>query len=649
MSFKILGIEVLEKCSDNHSKNLIENHVYTFFKDYVFKENEIIFNGQELDLYSNDYDKNISLSAIVGKNGSGKSTIVELVIKAINNFFYYYSVENPKKKYHPVSFVENLNVNLFYQGEKEEIYKLSINEDRHRVYKFLKDGNTYSNPSPCDIELEDFFYTEVLNYSLYAFNEKVENEEWVSPLFHKNDGYQTPVVLNPFRSNGIIDVNKENDLVFQRLLSNLFRYDFDDKLNLNLTDNLSVSKLILSLKKDKDKVFYDVYDNEKHIKVDSINLSDLEHLDKAKLLGVVYEAFLEEEFNSEIKSKIILDKVAHYVLAKLVSISLKYDDYKTNFFDKEKKDFQNIHDYLAKLKDDKSHITLKLRQVLNYLKYNHIDFDITNDKNDFGVVDLAKRIYDLSSENILPFLPPPIFDIDIELIPMEGKTKDPIYFRTLSSGEKQLIYFVNSIYYHLLNLDSVHNNEISDRTSYKYVSIILEEIELYFHPDYQRKLISRLISGLKKINFEGIKAFHFLFVTHSPFILSDMPSNCILKLNGNGTQNTETIKTFGANIHDLLNDSFFFENEVYIGEFARKKIDDVILFIKNEKEITRTQKELKKNYELIKLIDEPIIKNKLLEMFNEKYSGFSESENLQKELIRSLAEKYGHKINFNEK
>lgn len=35
---------------------------------------------------------------------------------------------------------------------------------------------------------------------------------WVSGIFHKNDGYMTPLVLTPFRSCGNININSENKL-----------------------------------------------------------------------------------------------------------------------------------------------------------------------------------------------------------------------------------------------------------------------------------------------------------------------------------------------------------------------------------------------------------------------------------------------------
>ena len=80
---------------------------------------------------------------------------------------------------------------------------------------------------------EDFFYTLVNNYSHYAYNLKDFSDEinkgsggnseeekyWLYRVFHKNDGYQTPISLHPYRMWGNIDVNREKELSDQRLLS----------------------------------------------------------------------------------------------------------------------------------------------------------------------------------------------------------------------------------------------------------------------------------------------------------------------------------------------------------------------------------------------------------------------------------------------
>lgn len=42
---------------------------------------------------------------------------------------------------------------------------------------------------------------------------------WIEALFHKNDGYRTPIVLNPFRERGNIDINVETELAEQRSIA----------------------------------------------------------------------------------------------------------------------------------------------------------------------------------------------------------------------------------------------------------------------------------------------------------------------------------------------------------------------------------------------------------------------------------------------
>jgi predicted ATP-binding protein involved in virulence len=112
---------------------------------------------------------------------------------------------------------------------------------------------------------------------------------------------------------------------------------------------------------------------------------------------------------------------------------------------------------------------------------------------------------------------------------------------------------------------------------YKNISIILDEIEIYYHPDMQRELTSNILSALENIKEKGevgIESIHIIYLTHSPFILSDIPSSNILRLN-NGKVEIVDIQTFGANIHDLLANDFFLKKG-FMGEFSQNEINNVI-------------------------------------------------------------------------
>ncbi|HCM33401.1 AAA family ATPase [Chryseobacterium sp.] len=151
MSLKIIALEVLETCDSKHSKNLIKNNPYIFYKNYNFIRkggNETIeLITEDFDLYSKDSKPNINISAIVGKNGSGKSTIIELLIKAINNLFYKYKEDNKNKVFHPVDKVIGIEVNIYYKIG-QNIFKLYINDTDYKTfqYRYIKSQKHYDAP-----------------------------------------------------------------------------------------------------------------------------------------------------------------------------------------------------------------------------------------------------------------------------------------------------------------------------------------------------------------------------------------------------------------------------------------------------------------------------------------------------------------------
>lgn len=339
MSFKIIALEILEGCDNKHSKLLEKNKLYYFYNDYSIKSDKIAVK-ENFNIYSflddaQQSDLTINISAIVGKNGMGKSTIVEFIIKAINNLFYRYREDNKEEEFHKVDKVEGLELNIYYQKNKS-IYRLYIINDKYKVFKY--DENNENPREQSDFKLDDFFYTEVINYSLYAYNSNQEGN-WIDKIFHKNDGYQTPIVLNPWRKEGNIDINTENFLVFQRLLANLLKYDAQNKLNLNLGDNnLSAEYILLKLRNEIDENGKNYY-QEKAQKEWKIDLSIFDDNFREKLIkDLINRLYKNKKINSEIDSKIV-EFSKCYVLYKIISICKKYDDYRDENIDFSVTDF----------------------------------------------------------------------------------------------------------------------------------------------------------------------------------------------------------------------------------------------------------------------------------------------------------------------
>ena len=492
-----------------------------------------------------------------------------------------------------------------------------------------------------DFKLKNLFYTEVVNYSHYAYNSK-EIGEWIDGLFHKNDSYQTPLVLNPMREEGNFDINTENDLVKQRLLSNLLRKkETEDNADFRkFGDNIEAYELKLEEGKKKSIVKYGYDKSIKKDKIIEVDIFD----SYFKLSDLIIDQLLSYYF----KKEIVADKKHEhyeisksYILYKIISISTKYEEYsgyKDYFVEAQKKyevlkdndflDNEEEKEELAKIRGtfpivflqdlvgDNSHITFKLKQTLNYLVNDYLHYS-SHGMKPYDIEDLSGKINDLKTESnsIIELIPPPIFKTDIILKPINGVEKEDIPFSSLSSGEKQLIYSVSSILYHLINLNSVSQNKIQ----YRNINLVLEEIELYFHPEYQKKYILYLLNSIKRINLDRTDSINIILATHSPFILSDIPASNILFLDKGSPVKLIDRQTFGANIHDLLADSFFFGNKeddkALVGDFAKKKIEEVIkwLLIRDVKVRDPSKKEEYKK--IIDLIGEPIVRHKLTEMY----------------------------------
>lgn len=631
MNLKVIALKACDGTDPNFTKVLKIDNLYFFYTNYrieVIEGIETIIEDNTLqcpDLYKIK-NINVNISAIVGRNGSGKSSIIDLLFRAINNIAYnfkFVSGDLNKTITADLEIVKNLNVVFYFHTDR--YYKIIVKEDNFTVYAFDKNGKINSTPEK-DFSLKRLFYTEAVNYSHYAYNSLeygyFEGErfvDWLQQLFHKNDSYQTPVVLNPMRTHGNFDINRENDLVRQRLLANLLR-PADGKLNFrNFGDNLIADRITVELKKSKDIVYYIRKDANGEKISRTFRLSIFRNEERNDLVKILMSELVDvKNFNIELFNEKKYKVARAYIVYKVVSICLKYEDYFKYLLPKHKGfSSEYFGELITKLKSDDSHVTFKLRQSLNYLKHDYINYGY--EKKELSISEISNAIakqINKKDSSVLSFIPPPIFDIQIIL---KSQNQKEVKFESLSSGEKQLIYMVSSLLYHLYNIDSV----IDDKINYENINIILEEIELYFHPELQRSFIKYFLDSVERINLKKIKSINICFVTHSPFVLSDIPSSNIMflkVLDGESIQLLEKRHSFGANIHELLGDSFFME-EGYIGAFAQNKINETIKWInrnqKKRESLRLFLKNKKYHQEIINLIDEPILKVKLAEMISQ--------------------------------
>lgn len=168
--------------------------------------------------------------------------------------------------------------------------------------------------------------------------------------------------------------------------------------------------------------------------------------------------------------------------------------------------------------------------------------------------------------------------------------------------------------------------------AYNRVNVILEEIELYFHPEMQRNFLLYLLDGLRQMYMDGIKAVSFLIVTHSPFVLSDIPGTNIMTLK-DGVQQHLDLQSFGANIHDMLNTNFFMKDgcKGLFSEWVVKRIIQVLnMYCEgNGSAEDCGESSWQQNYPkekllgLIMTIDEPIVQRVLLDKYDATFGNKS--------------------------
>lgn len=677
IDFKIIAIRPGSECSKDYTKILTSGEIYYFYEGYNITESKISCKKRPMDSlfnFGNDHPK-VNVSAIVGKNGTGKSTIIELLFMAINNItshFFYHHVRSVIPKLKPI---EGLEVDLFIQRD-DKIYLFSLNGLKDQIVQYSRVENTsdflVDQMDDNIIHLSEFFYSIAVNYSHYSLNSN-QFGSWIQKLFHKNDGYQTPLVINPMRTAGNIDINEENHLVMARLLTNLLAPVKNTKEHWKITENQSAKSLTIKLNVEKVKVIYYEQIQEKGPnQYKPVTFSnDYFKVVSRSLMKIVYEEFGQAHPKTDKYLKKYLEK---YILKKLVKIARTYPEYRRYFSDLNElrittkgaakmtlfvkgdvlkggleTGFRNLdtnfRSYLKKLKNDGSHITFKLKQAVNFLHYNPLC-----DETKFGAVNyretitlslsiLSSHLLDLqgiNGESVINLLPPSLFQLDLLLETKKGQRVS--HFSSLSSGEKQLIHTANSVYYHLINLDSIFNKRHGRlKAKYNCVAIVLEEIELYFHPETQRKYVKHILDGLNRLSLQNVSGINICFVTHSPYILSDIPSSNIMFLdinpiNGLAMPQEVKMNTFGRNINDLLSNGFFMA-EGLIGEYAQLQIQNVIDSLVKDENPKLSKRQI---LDTINIIGEPYLQEKLRQMYYDKYPADFKSEEARLKKIREL-------------
>lgn len=453
----------------------------------------------------------------------------------------------------------------------------------------------------------------------------------------------SPIVLNPYRNDAKFDMENESDLSAQRL-SAMFICESED---MPLVPGYKLDGISYEF---KDSFLYNFKLAKEGLSRGEILSEFVRYANDEGAYARRILQCLQCPVDRNLHPYLIA--LALYIVQKILNIAATYPLYIGKFggiggIDRTFMRFEKDSHYIAVgslvryVLAHHSHIELKVHQAIEFYNwaiqnpnafsqllenFNYKCYKQLRGLPDYGYADLRK---------CMATLPPSIFKQHIYLQKQseDGSWHAEIPLWRMSSGERQLIYQLSTLLYHLHNLASVYPPNIH----YSNINIILDEIEICYHPDYQRRFIKKLLDMLKGQDFNRRFNINILITTHSPFVLSDVKSSHILYLkDGHQLKGEELIdirKPFAANVNDILKQSFFMD-EGFVGSFAAEKINSLVSYLADEPQaIVWTDEEIE---DLISNIGDPLVVFQLKKMIakHKERHGISYREWLQSELRR---------------
>lgn len=579
------------------------------------------------------------LSAIVGQNGVGKSTILDVIRGVFVKHFYsmphslstvLVEIDGETKVLSSNSGIIYLEVDVENDIDYQELER--VDKDTYQSIYYsphfdLKYNDDFDEVDDYDISLDQF-----IKQDLDATDKKGTNENgWKFGL------HEELLLRNSMRQIEFLNSNIFKDNVDFREIFNIPQYEsgilhFRDVIipDFHNTPNglrTIIQEILDRLEKENSE--WHIYRDE------NLNLKDdlrQAMVNKYLLERFIIKAFLSvvilqmEKGNTWLKEGHIEDP---YNMERFADYSA-FDIFK--YFIKKS--------YLEKGKFNR--VIFNHEEILVFFnRLNDLFSQETNPDNinkqsiRLGLKDL-KEIFDLHKKiitNLLHYYPK-----SEGLIKKSDYTEGILFFRptdrNMSSGENALLNFFSKLYGFIESNLSTASKSLTDKENYV---LLLDEADLGFHPIWKKKYIDAILKSLPHFfkSLDVVPKLQIIITTHDPLTLSDLPINNVVFLHKNSNHtvvisdadNNKIQKTFGANITDLLAHSFFVEDGL-IGDFSKSKIKGVIKWIEKNKNISKDKKstsrfkeELNHNKKIVNLIDEKIVKIKLAEMITEFTTG----------------------------
>lgn len=582
-----------------------------------YKEDAISISRNK-DYIDNFYGNTISeITAFVGKNGSGKTTILDLIgldeKSRVESSEYNYN----KKIYYKDNYfmIYHVNEDIFYIEGLGKFNIKNIDKFKEKIV------NNVSEVYDWNVKHFFSFFIKKNENKFIIEEEDIKEDKELAKIFYINDifGSRIKEQIQYKAISGIDFVKRENRSEFNLL-------DWYSMFIKLCNDEYLTSKNV--------QIYFKKYDyihnfNTMAYIEPKIKNTESKHLGKH---AIVVEEIIEDFF------RYFNNNIIDHMLHICSKVNINFEPYKIINFIRGVSE-RNIEKYhlrifeyfkptLRCMKDVYSeyfylieNLFFSMVKIKQYIIPAIDSFDLKIDNNynkdicDFFYnYEKLKKFVD-DNQNIYDYI---INPIQVENIRM-------------SKGEKKLITILSQIVGEALNY--ILSCPMGDLRTKKDIIVVVDEIEESMHPEWARNLINTIIKLLDyyKVDYYGndllaeYNIYKFINVqliisTHSPFILSDLNKQSIIYLERVNecilqSESSHHDNTFAQNIHTIMNDNFFMTST--IGEYSKKKIDKVIKILNSKNDKDDICKIKIKN--IINSIGEPILKSKLEQMYNDKF------------------------------
>lgn len=575
-----------------------------FFPEY---EDGILKNNSKLEInpeeYTNIFPDNINITAIVGENGTGKTNLLKLIlqndIKPFSNKLFFIIFYEKMKGFK--LFIFNKQV-LIKENNLTKNHIIDIYENPNQIFPLIQIFS--SNNFGIDIKGKH----TLKNLSTFSLLEKKINNlkaellASISIEKYKKSSNEFDYKNLSFEKQYFLIKSDDIELAINYIKNTNLKLPFNlDYINIEIKGNrkLTETKFI------RNRFNELVVEEECYQAFFSNNLRGLDAIKREIICNFLDYNLYEFKYLDNELSTMFIKKVEGKLYDKTIrNISLLYDEFDKIFNIIDHKEIEPLKEFLDYFINAKEFLE-KCEEIFLHKTYN---FSYPIEKIPTNFINLYK-----------------------EFTKYENKFLIFSFESLLSSGQQ----------FFLENFIRTYNFLKGNNNYYKSTNNILfciDEGETSFHPNWQKEYIYNLIKFLSE-NFKE-KEIHIIITSHSPFILSDIPKENVIFLDkykknedknqkeGNCKNVTKDIKlkTFGANIHTLLSDGFFMSDGL-MGEFAKSKITEILDFLNDIEELkTIQEKQIKP---IIESIGEDFLREKLLKMYNKKYTIKSKDDEIE--------------------